>query len=76
MLEIGLFCLIAMMSSFGALIRILVKIFRASNPPGSVNGDAANPQALPANCPTCAATLSPDIALCKFCGHCGARCVA
>jgi len=78
MLEIGLFCLIAVMSSFGALIRILVKIFRASNPPSSANRvhPAANPQALPANCPTCAAALSTDIALCKFCGHCGARCVA
>jgi|HubBroStandDraft_1064217.scaffolds.fasta_scaffold167288_3 hypothetical protein len=78
MLEIGLFCFIAVMSSFGALIRIVVKIFRASNPPGSLNGDnpGANPRALPANCPACAATLSTDIALCKFCGHCGARCVA
>ena len=74
MLEIGLFCFIATMSSFGALIRVLIKGFRRA--PNPSRSEAVRAQDMPANCPACTSSLPSDIELCKYCGNCGARCVA
>ena len=74
MLEIALFCSIAVLAAIiGGIQFILVMVRHFLTEPHS-SIDLRPAAAAPDRCPSCGTSLNADILISKFCGDCGAKC--